>query len=216
MQGALGSLDSLKGVPLELALDRTGVGLVACDAAGWLTLLSPALQQLFGVTVEPATEPMHADLFCFYRADGRTVLPPEAVPLTRARRGEFVRDARCSTRRADGSLVHLKCNAVPLRNDEGTNCGAITIVQDVTAETEAAVRDEALRQRLVTTINHEFRTPLAALLGHVELINDHADELGPELAGWLAAIERSAWRLRDLVCEAAELVTDQDDPDDRP
>jgi hypothetical protein len=31
MQGTLGSLDSLKGVPLHLALDNTGVGLVACD-----------------------------------------------------------------------------------------------------------------------------------------------------------------------------------------
>ena len=37
MHGTLGSLDSLRGVPLQLALDRTGVGLVACDA-GRITL----------------------------------------------------------------------------------------------------------------------------------------------------------------------------------
>jgi signal transduction histidine kinase len=155
---------------------------------------------------------MNADLFTFYRSDGQTVLPAEDAPLARARRGEFVRDALCSTRRADGSLVHLKCNAVPLLDDEGGNCGAITIVQDVTAETEAAVRNEDLRQRLVARVNHEFRTPLAALLGHVELINEHAEGLGPELAGWFAAVERSAWRLRDLVIEAAELVSDEDKP----
>ena len=41
MQGTLGSLDSLKGVPLHLALENTGVGLVACDASGLLTLISP-------------------------------------------------------------------------------------------------------------------------------------------------------------------------------
>src|SRR5207342_3561831 len=34
MDGMLGSLESLKDVPLHLALDNTGVGLVACDAAG--------------------------------------------------------------------------------------------------------------------------------------------------------------------------------------
>ena len=82
-------------------------------------------------------------------------------------------------------------------------------MQDVTAETDAALRAEALRKRLVETINHEFRTPLAALLGHVELIHDHRDrrdDLDPELADWLDAIERSGWRLRDLLEEVAELV----------
>ena len=49
-------------------------------------------------------------------------------------------------RRADGALVHLKCNAVPLRDDEGADIGAIALVQDVTAETQAALRAEALAQ----------------------------------------------------------------------
>jgi signal transduction histidine kinase len=92
-------------------------------------------------------------------------------------------------------------------------------VQDVTAEIESALRAETLRKRLVETINHEFRTPLAALLGHVELIHDHRDrreDLDPDLAQWLDAIDRSAWRLRDLLDEVAELVNAEDDePVDR-
>ena len=67
-----------------------------------------------------------------------------------------------TTRRTDGTLVHLKCNAVPLRDDDGADIGAIALVQDVTAETQAALRAEELERRLVETINHEFRTPLAA------------------------------------------------------
>jgi signal transduction histidine kinase len=220
MQGTLGSLDSLKGVPLHLALDNTGVGLVACDGSGMLTLISPTLQELFDMTYEPRTEAFYVEEIPLFRPDGETPLPADEVPLTRARSGEFVRDAVISTRRADGTLVHLKCNAVPLRDDDGRDIGAIALVQDVTAEIDAALRAEALRKRLVETINHEFRTPLAALLGHVELIHDHRDrreDLDPDLAQWLDAIERSGWRLRDLLEEVAELVKcpDEDQPVDR-
>jgi signal transduction histidine kinase len=214
--GMLGSLDSLKGVPLHLALDNTGVGLVACDADGRLTLISPVLQELFETPYEPVSEPFYVERFHLYRTDGCTVLPTHEFPLFRARRGEFVRDCVVTTRRSNGSLVHLRCNAVPLTDDDGANGGAIALVQDITAETEAAIRSRELRKRLIATINHEFRTPLAALLGHVELIHDHAEELDPELAGWFAAIERSGWRLRDLLVEVAELVSDEDDlPVDR-
>ena len=213
MQGTLGSLDSLKGVPLHLALENTGVGLVACDGSGMLTIISPPLQELFDMTYEAAAEPYYVDRIPLFRSDGVTELPHDEVPLVRAGRGEFVRDAAISTRRRDGSLVHLKCNAVPLRDDDGSGAGAIALVQDVTAETDVAGRAEALRKRLVATINHEFRTPLAALLGHVELIHDHRDrrdDLDPELVCWLGAIERSGWRLRDLLEEVAELVNRDD------
>ena len=220
MQGTLGSLDSLKGVPLHLALDNTGVGLVACDAAGLMTLISPMVQDLFDMTYEPLTEPFYVEEIPLFRPDGVTPLPADEVPLTRALRGEFVRDVVISTRHADGRLAHLRCNAVPLRDDNDRDNGAIALVQDVTAEIDAALRAEALRKRLVETINHEFRTPLAALLGHVELIHDHRDrrdDLDPDLANWLDAIERSGWRLRDLLEEVAELVNCEadDQPVDR-
>jgi PAS domain S-box-containing protein len=210
MQGALGSLESLEGVPLHLALDNTGVGLIACDATGTLTLMSPMLQELFGVEYEPVAESALVKRFRLFRTDGETALPLGEVPLVRARHGEFVRDALMTTRRPDGSLVHLRSNAVPLRDGVGRDNGAISLVQDVTAETEAAKRAEAVRRALLETINHEFRTPLAALLAHVELIHDHRDrrdDLDPDLASWLDAIERAGWRLRDLVEEVSDLVS---------
>ena len=215
MTGTLGSLESLSGVPLHLSLDNTGVGLVACDTEGRLTLMSPMLQELFAMAYEPVPEECLVDTFHLFRSDGTTRLPVAEVPLVRARHGEFVKDAVVTTRQPDGHLVHLRCNAVPLR-DGDRPAGAIAIAQDVTAEVEAAQRAEALRARLVETINHEFRTPLAALLGHVELVRGR-DDVDPELAGCLDAIERAGWRLRDLVCEVAELVRaeDGDQPVDR-
>lgn len=213
MKPKLGSLESLVGLPLQQALDNTGVGLAACDRDGRLTLISPTLQELFGVTFEPVAEQFYVELFQLMRADGETPLSLHEVPLVRARHGEFVRDEVISTRHSDGSLLFLRCNAMPLFDSRGRNDGAIALVQDVTAESMAALRAEQMRRRLLETINHEFRTPLAALLSHIELIHDHRDQLGAldaDMARWLDAIERSGWRLRDLVEEVTELVRNRE------
>jgi PAS domain S-box-containing protein len=199
-------MDSLAALPLEPAMERTGVGLAACDAAGRLTLLSPVLQELFGVSFVPVTEAESPYFFHLMAEDGCTSLPSWETPLGRSRRGEYVRDAVVTSCRPDGTLIHLRCNAAPLEDPYGEPQGAVMLVQDVTREREAELDRDAVQARVVETINHEFRTPLAALIGHLELIRDRADDLPEDLAMSLDAIERAGWRLRDLVDAATELV----------
>jgi signal transduction histidine kinase len=70
-----------------------------------------------------------------------------------------------------------------------------------------------IQRRLLETIDHEFRTPLAALLGHVELIHDQRRrryDLDEDLATWLDATERAGWRLRDLVEEVSGLAESEE------
>ena len=87
MQGTLGSLDSLKGVPLHLALELTGVGLVACDASGMLTLISPTLQELFGMTLRAGGRAVLRRSGSSSSArTARRALATDEVPLMRARR----------------------------------------------------------------------------------------------------------------------------------
>jgi signal transduction histidine kinase len=206
VNGHLGTIHSLAALPLEPALERTGVGLAACDADGRLTLLSPVLQELFGVRFVPVPE-AESPLFLHLMAeDGYTPLPSWETPLGRARRGEYVRDALLTSLPPGGPLLHLRCNAAPLEDACGEPQGAVMLVQDVTREREAELERDAVQARVVETINHEFRTPLAALIGHLELIRDRGDDLPEELAVSLAAIERAGWRLRDLVDAATELV----------
>lgn len=206
MNGHLGTMDTLALVPLEQAMQRTGVGLAACDADGRLTLLSPVLQEMFGVSFAPIRE---EDFPCFFNLlteDGRSPLAYQEIPLARSRRDEYVRDALLTARRPDGRLLHLRCNAAPLEDDCGEPRGAVVLVQDVTGQHEAEREKEVVQHRVVETINHEFRTPLAALLGHLELIRDRAEALPPDLAQSVDAIERAGWRLRDLVDAATQLV----------
>lgn len=58
---------------------------------------------------------------------------------------------------------------------------------------------------LADAINHEFRTPLASLLGHLEIVRDHA-ELPLEVQFHLDAMERAGARLSELVTTAADIA----------
>lgn len=193
-------------VHLQTLLSQTEAGVAATDADGNMTLLSPLLQKLFGLPYQSVPEAEIAEYLDLYAADGRTPLPPEEVPLARARAGELVRDTIISARLADGSLLYLRCNAAPLRGEDGKIDGAIVLAQDVSAEIAALREQEELRSRLVVTINHEFRTPLAALLGHAELLHDLRDELPPAARRSLDRVLSSGQRLADLVQTVSELV----------
>ena len=73
----------------------------------------------------------------------------------------------------------------------------------------------ASEQRLLPTslaeaINHEFRTPLATLLGHLELLGELLEEsldgLPEDVVVSLRAMDRAGQRLSDLVTSAADLA----------
>ena len=74
-----------------------------------------------------------------------------------------------------------------------------------------SARDEAMRRlsaldraktEIMVTMNHEFRTPLTTIAGHVELLVDGgAGELPPAAVSALQTVERNAERLESLIDE---------------
>jgi signal transduction histidine kinase len=74
-----------------------------------------------------------------------------------------------------------------------------------------SAREEAMRRlteldqaktNILTTVNHEFRTPLTSINGHVELLLDEgAGELPPAAVDMLRTIERNGARLQGLIDE---------------
>lgn len=194
-------------VRLETLLSHTRLAVAATDASGQITLYSPALQELMGVAGGDIPEGEMVDHFDLYAEDGTTRLPTEQIPLVRARGGEVVRDEVICSRRGDGTLAYLRCNAAPLRAGDGSIEGAVVLVQDVTLEHAARLEQDDLRDRLMVTINHELRTPLTKLLGHAERLADHRDQLPDSLRSSVDAVERSAGELQRLA-EVISLLVD--------
>lgn len=61
-------------------------------------------------------------------------------------------------------------------------------------------------RELAEAINHHLRTPLAAMLGHAELLLDRRHELPSPLEGSAAGIVRAGLRLDDAVSVICDLV----------
>lgn len=76
--------------------------------------------------------------------------------------------------------------------------GRLLAAQDAAA-TRLTELDRA-RSTMITTVNHEFRTPLTTSTGHVELLLDGgAGDLPPAAIEVLETVERNSHRLQDLI-----------------
>ncbi len=169
-------------------------------------MLSPSLQELFGRSEDPAGETTFEEQVELYDERGEAPLPEGLVPLTRARKGEVVRDAVVSARVPGRGMVPFRCNAAPLHDEDAEIEGAILLLQDISAERAAVREREELRDRLVSTINHEFRTPLAVLMGRLELLEDASTDFDEQARYCLTAVVNAGHRLDALVRRVSQLV----------
>ena len=196
----------IRNSELQALLSQTAVGLALTDASGEFTMLSPSLQELFGRPVDLAAETVSEDQLEFYDERGEVRLPEGLLPLTRARKGEVVRDVVVCARVPGRGVVPFRCNAAPVHDADNEIEGAILLLQDISAE-QAAVRErEELRDRLVSTINHEFRTPLAVLMGRLELLEDASKDFDDHARYCLMAVVNAGHRLDTLVRRVSQLV----------
>lgn len=72
-----------------------------------------------------------------------------------------------------------------------------TYEQQLLLATRLAELDRT-REEFVATTSHELRTPVASIIGYLELIEDSPEGTNPHLPGFLAKIRRNAERLQGL------------------
>jgi PAS domain S-box-containing protein len=114
-----------------------------------------------------------------YSADGRTPVPPEALPLARAASaGELILDEEYVVQRPDGTRVSVLINASPIRDEEGTVTGALGAYRNITERKrfEESLRETAKLESLgilAGGIAHDFNNLLTGVLGNAALLADH-------------------------------------------
>jgi PAS domain S-box-containing protein len=108
------------------------------------------------------------------RPDG-TPRPFSEAPPVRALAGETVRDEEQMVRiPRTGELRHRQVSSAPVRDRGGTIIGSVSVVRDVTDKRlrEKELREaERRRKKLITTLAHELRNPLAPLRTGIELLH---------------------------------------------
>lgn len=136
-----------------------------------------------------------------FRPDG-TPRPISEAPPVRALAGEIVRDEEQIVRMPrTGELRHRQVSSAPVRDSGGRIIGSVSVARDVT-ETRLLEKErqeaDRRRKRLVKTLAHELRNPLAPLRTGIELLRKVREQ--PQLLDTLPSMmERQIRQLVALI-----------------
>jgi signal transduction histidine kinase len=190
---------------LNTILDTVDVGIVAVDASGrrlltntWQAELEDSAAAAPRLMADPAGEvlPEEEGRLVLTGQDRSTPLPPERRPIRRALAGESFADYLVCFGEAAASRV-VSTGARPLKNDAGDFRGAVVVFNEVTGLVDAlAAKDE-----VVSTVSHEFRTPLTSIIGNLDLVLADTEGLDSPVVRRVEVAQRNAERLLALVSD---------------
>lgn len=102
----------------------------------------------------------------------------------------------------DEKIRHYRINVRAITDREGDNVGVITLLQDITKLKEI----DEMKSEFVSTVSHEFRTPLTSISMAAGLLLDKTSgEINENQAELLEAIVEDNERLKNLVSDLLDL-----------
>lgn len=179
---------------LNTVLDTVHLGVLAVDAGGHDVLMNRK-QRANHELARPKdiADPNESQLLV-YGADRKTLVPVEERPVRRAVLGETFTDYLVWL--GDGKEQRaLVTTARPMKDADGNFTGSVIVFSDVTDLVNALTA----KDDFVSSVSHEFRTPLTSILGYVEILL--ADELEDSQRDMLEIIRRNSERLLTLVSD---------------
>ncbi|MFV9504841.1 MAG: ATP-binding protein [Oscillochloridaceae bacterium umkhey_bin13] len=192
---------------LSALFEMLPVGVMISHRDGSLARANQTLQTMMGMTMADFAVNRQREL-TYTLPDGRP-LTREYWPITRALKGEIVRDYELSIIRLDGTQRWVSVSAAPLTE---ADMGAAMVATDITerrlAEQERLQIERQLQEArriesldvMAAGVAHDFNNILTAMLGHAELIRFDAPA-GSELAASLDAIILGARRAAALTAQ---------------
>jgi len=195
-------------------LDSLEVGVVACDEEGRVTLLNRATRELHGLPADQTPGEGFIANPRLFSADGRTPLKADEFPLTRALRGEKLRNVEIAIRSETGDVRSVQVGGRPITEGDGRKLGAVVAIHDVTEhrELEKQFRQSQKMEAMGTLaagVAHDFNNLLTAIMGYGQLLSGRLAANSAERADAqeiLRAAERAAGLTRQLLAFTRQQV----------
>ena len=182
----------------EAVLASMVEGVLAVDTSERIIRINRAAAALIGVTPE--------------EVKGRGI--HEAIRKADLQR--FVRRALSARDPVEGDIVlhgtedlYLQAHGSPLRGESGQELGALIVLNDVTR----LRRLENVRRDFVANVSHELKTPITAIKGFVETLQEGAIKDPDSATQFLDIMMRQADRLNDIIDDLLILARIEQDSD---
>jgi len=169
---------------LSAIIVQAPLSVVITDLTGAIEYVNPRFSLVTGYTREEVIGQNPRVL-----KSGET--PPETYrAMWQTLAGGGVWTGELSNRTKSGELYRETVVIAPVVDDHGRATHYVAIKDDITAKQrhEAELTDKLAREqelsemktRFISVTSHEFRTPMAAAMGSVEILANHLDRLTPE------------------------------------
>jgi PAS domain S-box-containing protein len=180
----------------EAAIDSLYDPVLVTNAAGCVTKLNHAAEEIFGTEAENTGKHIGE-----VARDSRIASAvAEALSSQRAVADED--SASILPLHVDGSQRAFRLRTTPMRDNENHLLGAVTLLEDITHLREI----DRLKSEFIATASHELRTPLTSIQMGVHLLLENAvGELTLKQQEVLAACRQDCERLEKLMRDLLDL-----------
>ena len=179
---------------LNSVLETVNIGVLAVDADGHDILMNRKQRANHELASPKDIEDPNESQLLVFAADRATPVPVEDRPVRRAVLGETFTDYLVWLGEGKEQRA-ITTSARAMKDADGQFAGSVIVFSDVTDLVNAlSAKDE-----FVSSVSHEFRTPLTSILGYVEILLEdepREDQLEP-----LTIIRRNSERLLTLVSD---------------
>ena len=186
---------------LKTILNTIDVGLMAIDKDGRSILRNRQQEWFDALTRNPSTAGGTAPALVF-GSDRTTPIEQDRLPLKRAQAGESFADYLVWIGPPEEQRA-LSVGARSMTDQDGSFTGAVLVSSDVTDMVEAM----SAKDDFVSTVSHEFWTPLTSILGHLDLAVEHESALPQEVIQYLDVARRNTDRLYALVSDLLQTAS---------
>jgi PAS domain S-box-containing protein len=172
---------------LEAVVAGMGEALVAVDAAGHVTLVNRAAEELLGVVANDARGRPVGEVLVPSADDGRQL-------MARLQRATPARWSTVATIESVDGSIPVAVSAGALRAPGGGLAGVVYVLRDLRPERQV----ERMKSEFLSRIGHELRTPLTAILGYAEILL-HRPVPEPKVRQFHEEIHEAGKRLSRIV-----------------
>ena len=193
---------------LSTIIKTTSQGFIMVDGKARVTEINPAMLVMIGRSQE---EVMGRSWFDLIGDDNRELLREKLTIRGRGISEEY----EMKIPRPDGSLCSCRFSATPLLNSANKVEGSFALVSDIGEQLEfqqnlekakfAAERNSAAKTLFLSSMSHEFRTPMNSILGFAQLLDDETS-LSQKQKYFVEKILVSGDHLKKLIDDILDLA----------